>query len=189
MGSADKQKAVGITVTLSSQLIAAALAVLAVEGAFAAYALAERSVRPEFPWVISISALFFVVSIFVAGKGITEARDAGFEGSWDISVGRNKFNWQAICLVLGLLLFAIAAATSGATGKSLTDQHMLDMQTEIRLLATQVEGLEHQSAILAADVSVQRQAIDALSEQLTQLEEEVRSVVDEMRDLGDGANP
>jgi hypothetical protein len=189
MGLVDKRRAVEITVTLSSQLIAAALAMLAVEGALVTYALAERVVHPAFPWVISISFLSFAASIFVAGKGITEARDKGFEGKWHTLIGRNKFNWQAICLLIGLSLFAISAAVSGPTRKTLIDEQLHDMQAEVCGLKTQVEGFEQEFRIIATEVAEQRLAVDSVQEELGELSELVLRVINKIEKESDGVQP
>jgi len=117
MSEDDKKTAVGISVTLSGQLITAALAMVAVEGAFVAFALGNRNVFRGFEWLSGLTAILFILSIFVAGKGITKARNDGFNGAWNLQTTKNHFNWQAILCVLGLVSFFVTLLLSGGPKK------------------------------------------------------------------------
>jgi hypothetical protein len=101
----DKKDAVNIGVTLSTQLIAASLAMIAVVGAFVAFILDKREVRFGFCLVVGGAFLGFVGSIVCGGKGIDTARKEGFIGNWDISKTKKAFGWQANCAFLGIILF------------------------------------------------------------------------------------
>jgi hypothetical protein len=109
----DQRTAAGMTVTLSSQLIAAALGMLALEGAYVAFVLGTRVVAPWFGLIAVVSGSCFIASIFVAGKGITKVRDGGFDGQWSITEGKGLFNSQAILCLLGLALFLFAILWRG----------------------------------------------------------------------------
>jgi multisubunit Na+/H+ antiporter MnhC subunit len=109
----DKRTAVGLSVGLSGQLISAALAMLALEGTYLAYALASREVLIGFEVVSVAAAAAFIWSVLVAGKAVTEARNAGFAGEWKLEAGKDKFNQQAQALVLGLALFVGVLLLSG----------------------------------------------------------------------------
>ena len=131
----DKRAAVEFSVTLSSQLISAALAFLAIEGALIVFVLDKRS--PEFPfYFFSIAAvLSFVASIVFAGLGINENRNKGFNGDWDVAHGKAKFNAQAICGVAGIAFLSVASFVSGSTSDE-------QLHNEVRKINAKIESLE-----------------------------------------------
>src|SRR5215207_6304039 len=129
MNEEDKRAAVAISLNLSTQIIAAALALLAVEGAYAGYALGGRQVKSGFIFACSLSTALVVASIFIAGKGITAARNAGYSGSWDLNVGKNHFNWQAMLCLLALLSFGIALLLSGPSNEDAIKDKVLGLQS------------------------------------------------------------
>lgn len=111
MGMSDQKDAVQIGVTLSSQIISASLAMIAVIGAFATFVLDKREVGNFYYALIFGAFLCFVLSIYFGGKGINRARIDGFEGLWEISVTKKFFNLQATILLVGVILFIISTFT------------------------------------------------------------------------------
>lgn len=109
----DKRNAVQISITLSSQLITAALAMLTVEGAYVAYVLDKRVPEDYFGLVSMLSAIFFILSVFIAGKAITATRNAGFDGNWNLESGKGLFNLQALFNALGLFMLMGVVLLSG----------------------------------------------------------------------------
>ncbi|MDB4926596.1 hypothetical protein [Mucilaginibacter sp.] len=104
----DKKDAVNIGVTLSGQLITAALAMIAVVGTFAAFIIDKRNVGLGYYLIAGGSFLSFVVSIIFGGKGINQARKDGFTGNWNLSNTKKSFNKQSIAAFFGIVLFAIS---------------------------------------------------------------------------------
>jgi hypothetical protein len=130
----DQRAAVGFSITLSSQLIAASMAMLAVEAAYLWYALASRSPRTGFVISAGLAALAILLSIFVAGKGITKARNAGFKGNWDLDAGKEQFNFQAILLLLAILMLFVTFALSGPVRESALERRVDVLTGQIAVL-------------------------------------------------------
>jgi hypothetical protein len=168
MGDEDKRSAVGISVNLSTQLIAAALALLAVEGAYVAYALGDREVQNGFILMHVASVILLVASIFIAGKGITKARDAGYSGFWDLSVGKQNFNWQAICCLLALLSFGIGLLLSGPSKEN-------EMKDEIIQLQSRLLSIQERESTLGEGHNSQEKSIAEIREELARMMQSVKT--------------
>jgi len=164
MADEDKRSAIGFSITLSSQLIAAALAMLAVEGAYVAYALGSREPNTIFVPLASLAAVAFIISVFIAGKAITAARDAGFSGGWSLDAGKSQFNWQALLLLVALGLLGATFLASGRSKESILETKVEGLRNDIQRLETQLKVLpvEHQKA-------------------KQHLEQQIRSLTDELR--------
>ena len=164
MADEDKRIAIGFSITLSSQLIAAALAMLAVEGAYVAYALGARETNTLFVPLASLAATAFILSVFIAGKAITAARDAGFAGAWRLDAGKSHFNWQALLLLVALGMLGATFLASGQSKESILEAKVEGLRTDIQRLETQLKALpvEHQKA-------------------KHQLEQQIRSLTDELQ--------
>lgn len=117
-----KMEAVNIGVTLSTQLISAALTMIAVLGAFATFIMDKREIGIYYYFIVSLSFLFFVVSIFMGGKGIDISRKNGFEGNWNLIASGGYFNYQAISCFVGLFcfIFSIFIGNQNSTSKNNT---------------------------------------------------------------------
>lgn len=139
MCAEDKRTAVNITTNLSSQLIAAALAMLAIEGGVISFVYGQRETEEWFMYLIIIAAAAFVISIFLAGKGITKLRDSGMDGIWDISKGKNYFNWQAISCLAGLCFFFASAFHIGAEKDKGLESRVASLISSIAKLEMQME--------------------------------------------------
>jgi hypothetical protein len=110
----DKKEAVNIGVTLSSQLIAASLSMLAIIAALFVFIVDKRDVSFFFYLLIILSFISFISSVFLGGKGIDTARKKGFDGSWELKCSKDKFNFQAILCLLGVLFFVFSIFCSKA---------------------------------------------------------------------------
>jgi hypothetical protein len=157
----DQKEAVNIGITLSSQLITAALAMIAVIGAFSTYILDKREVGIFFYTTAIVSGISFVASIFFGGKGINKARKNGFNGNWDIAITKVDFNRQALCSIVGLLFFV----TSLFLGKPNADE-INEQLTLLRIKLAKKELLDSANTssinILKNELNKIRTDIDSL---------------------------
>jgi hypothetical protein len=92
LSSEDQRSAANISVTLSGQLIVAALAMLAIEGAVLSFVYSDRKTTYLFSILIIVAAICFIGSIFVSGKGITVLRNKGYDGNWELKSSKDQFN-------------------------------------------------------------------------------------------------
>lgn len=177
----DRRKAVEITITLSGRLVTAALTMLTVEGAFAAYAHAERDVGVGFLLGVILSALSFVLSIVIAGHGITKSRNSGYKGNWDIAVGKNHFNWQAITLIIGLALFAASISVIGAPKEGVIERAVFDMQNQIGHIEAKLEELSADLGEKSEDLDALGSGLEDLRHDLETLQEAISAEIEELR--------
>lgn len=138
----DERAAANISVTLSGQLIAAALAMLAVEVAVLSFVCSNRTTGYWFIGLIIIAAICFISSIFVAGKGITALRNKGYKGKWELASTQNKFNWQAILCLVGLSCFFCSAFFIGSPKVDKLKDDIILINQDIRNLKTEVESIK-----------------------------------------------
>jgi outer membrane murein-binding lipoprotein Lpp len=173
MADEDKRCAVGFSITLSSQLIAAGLAMLAVEGAYVSYALGARATTRAFVPLSLVAGLAFIVSIFVAGKAITQARNAGFDGGWTLEAGRSMFNWQATLLLVALVALAGSFLASGRSREVGLEAKVDTLRADIQRLEDQLTKLpdEHQRSRQQLEQQIQAltQELQAFRQQVLQL--------------------
>ena len=148
MAVEDQRVAVGFSITLSGQLIAAAMATLAVGCAYVSYALGARVVPFYFFLVMGAAGLLIFVSIVRGGKGITKARNAGFNANWDLSEGKKEFNSQALCLASALVLFAVGFSLSGPSKEPRAEQKLEALCQQTEMLRKEIES--HRSLDSAA---------------------------------------
>lgn len=158
----DKKDAVNIGVTLSTQLVAASLAMIAVVGAFAAFILDKREVHWEYSLVVGAAFLGFVASIVCGGKGIDIARKAGYNSSWDITITKKAFGWQANFAFLGIIFF-ICSVFMGEP--KIDDLKSAELSLEKRISASEVRD------------SLLRQAIKQQTAKMGQLQSKLDSLV------------
>ena len=136
MGIEDEREAVKLSVTLSNQLVAAALAMIAVEGAFSVFVIGNRLVSNWFFLFALLTFAFFVASIFVGGKGTSASCSSGFKGKWSLEAGTKRFNLQAIfCLVaLSAFIFTLFLSNPKET----------QFQKDVRALKEDVQSTKDQ---------------------------------------------
>lgn len=143
MNIEDKRAAVGISITLTTQLISAALAMLSVEGAYIVFALGSRNViHPWFELTATLTAISLVMSIYSGGEGATKSRNSGFLGNWDLSNGKNEFNKQALFCCAGIFLFAITLLLSGSSQQSSLEKSVSSLERQIKILDMSVEQIQ-----------------------------------------------
>lgn len=98
-----------IYTTISVQLMQAALTMISVMSAVTVYILENQNVKFYYYIILLISFMFFVLSIFFGGKGLTNLEKGRTSGNW--------FNRQAITAFLEIVLFC----TSMFLGKRKAD--------------------------------------------------------------------
>lgn len=148
MAIEDERAAVGFSVTLSGQLITASMATLTVEGAFVWYAMGSRLTRSGFIVFAGLTAFFIAVSIFMAGKGITKARNSGFNGNWNLREGKKEFNAQAVLLLIALATLAVTFSLSGPSKESALQKTVDELRAQVVLMN---QALEAQPALRASE--------------------------------------
>jgi hypothetical protein len=142
MCAEDKRTAVNITTNLSGRLITAALAMLAIEAGIISFVYVQGETGVWFVPLIIIAAAAFVISIFLARKGITKLRDSGLGGTWDIAEGDNYFNWQAISCLVGLCCFFASAFTIGTEKGRGLENRVASLISSVTRLENQMEKNE-----------------------------------------------
>lgn len=149
----DKRTAVNISVTLSSELIGAALAMIALEGAFVTFVMDDRAgLGIAFYILIALTFIAFVLSIVIGGQGVSKSREEGYEGKWTLQSGKKYFNRQAILCFVGILLFASTLFVSGAPME---------------------EAVVKEFQQLRANLEEQKDSVASISTRLTKLQEEI----------------
>lgn len=159
----DTRAAANITVSLSTQLIAAALAMLAAEGAFIAFVLGNRQVHWHFYLLALLTFLAFAGSIYFGGSGLHATRVAVFDGSWELATGIKSFVGQTLSAIAGILLFVVlfvsglsAPAKDDVADKLTTlnerietlDGRIKTLSTEIKQLREQMESSAPESRVM-----------------------------------------
>lgn len=141
----NAKAAVLISVDLSKQLFTAAVAVLGLEATVAAFVLLNREPGWWFFAAIIASALALLASTYVAGKGITRARNSGYKGNWSLKAGGDHFNRQAILCTVGLVLFFVAVLFFSGHSKSASfEQKLQAAESRNAELAKEVNAIKEQ---------------------------------------------
>ncbi|MCZ6691297.1 MAG: hypothetical protein O7H41_17050 [Planctomycetota bacterium] len=155
--------------------MAAALAMIAVDGAYVSYALGAREPQTGFEWLAALAALSFIASIFVAGRGITSARNAGFEGNWDLEAGRKHFSGQAGLSTIGLVLFLLCLLLSGPAESSTLEHRIIDLEAKAASMESMTVELPAGRTSLSIEVRDLGREIGSLHRELRELIESLRS--------------
>jgi len=149
----SQKTAVSMWSGLSSQLITAALAVIAVEGALITFVL-DKYVSAHWVWIPTfISVALLISSVWMGGKGINAMATKGSDGDWNIDHGAWDFQLQALMCLLGLIFFGMALLSlpllatkkEDAVEKNLIDIKQIlvnqqQMQTQINSLEMKIDG-------------------------------------------------
>jgi hypothetical protein len=114
---------------------------IAVVGAFTTFLVDKRITGPLFWLLIGSCFLCFFTSIFAGGKGVTDARNEGFNGNWTLLAGKGWFNGQAIACIGGLILFGAALLASSKTKEDPTQGALTSMASSIVALTAKVTEL------------------------------------------------
>lgn len=170
----DKKDAVNIGVTLSTQLISAALTMIGVLGAFTAFVIDKRDAGIAYKALTIISFASFVCSIFSGGKGINTARVNGHSGNWDIGATKESFNRQALLTLSGVLFFI---ASAYFTGNEKSDELKVELSEQRRIIDSlkvqyslqrqELGSLRKENVIIAARADSVLRAVTILKRQLT----------------------
>lgn len=143
MSDEDQKSAVGFAINLSGQIVTAALAMLAIQFAYIAFALGNRSVGAGFYITSSLSVIFYVISIFLAGRGIATSYSQGANGNWDIAHGDSLFNFQAYSCLLGIALFFISIFFSYQPKQSVIQEKIVTIDNRIEELSEKMSILNY----------------------------------------------
>jgi len=104
-----KKDAANISVNLGTQLINAALTLMAISAGFFTFILDKKS--PTFTFYIFYGLTFvcFIVSIFFGGTGIDDIKQRGAKSDWETHPknSANWFDYQSIALLAGIVCIAI----------------------------------------------------------------------------------
>jgi hypothetical protein len=123
--SDGKLQAASMKVGISNYVASAALAVIG--GAAALYTYISQTFDPpDAFWILMLAGLVsLVVSIFVGGLGADDATHAVATGNWTTNTSGNRFNYQSMLTLLGLILVLLATwigASSDRRGSSVEDR-------------------------------------------------------------------
>lgn len=129
----DERDAVNMGVSLSSQLLSAAFALMGIIGGFITYILENKN--STFTYITFGGGLFlYACSIYQGSIGITVARNNGFLGSWKLDVSKKYFNRQSTYLVIGTLLLILTIfLTKEGDDLSLQEQKKANLLLEKNL--------------------------------------------------------
>ena len=152
----DRRAAVEIKVSLSSYLISAALTVLGVQVALVTFILDKRDGLMAFGVLSCVGALLLVASMFLGGKGISEAYKQGFSGDWQMTSSQGQFSLQAVLALVGVCCVAFSAFL----GQPQPEPQSNELRVELSILRT---------TIAAADAEHRR-----LSDRVLLLETEIK---------------
>lgn len=86
--------------TISTQIISASLTMITVIGAFALFIIEKREIGFWYYLTTGLAFLSFVISIFLGGKGLS--------GKGINKTPNPYFNWQAITIFIGIILFFVS---------------------------------------------------------------------------------
>ncbi len=140
----DKRAAANITVTLSTQLMAASLAVIAVEGAIYTFVNDKRIPSGWFTVFVILVFFFFLLSIYMGGRGVNKLRKAVFDGTWTIDLVKNEFAWQAFLGVLGIICLFVSLATAGKAKEENMQQDLSNLRQTVEKQQQLLNGFEKQ---------------------------------------------
>lgn len=169
----DLRVAVGFSVTLSGQLVQAAVTLLTVQGAYVAYALASRDTKCGFEVAAGLAFLVFIFSIYFSGKGVTAARNAGFLGAWDLNAGKSYFNLQASLLLAGVVLLIVMIFLSGNSKESDVAKKLEAMSLASSSLDSKIAALSRR---LEEGKTVNTQSLETLRLEVNSLRDSVTAL-------------
>ncbi len=153
-----KKEAVGIGVTLSTQLIASSLTMITVAAAIIVFVVEKREVGIFFYVVAFIAFASFVYSIYQGGKGINVIRENGFEGKWSLTTSKSFFNKQAISSLLGIVVLVTTVFFGSEKNEGLSN----DMKALIKVV-------EYRDALSVYKQDVLKKQIDSLKKELVEV--------------------
>lgn len=163
----DGKAAASMWATLSSQVITAALAVIAVEGAFITYVLDKRLPGFVFYLFIALSAISLIFSILSGGAGINWLTERGEAGSWGLKGGGHYFGQQSLACLAGVVLFFLALLFSGGTKEEAQAKDIKALQDKIQVIESKNRDLSSRLDEIRSngeELKLLEQRIDQLAE-------------------------
>lgn len=157
----SKKDAVNIGVTLSGQLISAALSMLAIVGAIVFFMLDKRIVPWYFYLTIGFGFLAFIVSIFNGAKGIDKVRKDGFQDNWNLSNTKSYFNNQAIFCLIGIIA-SVSSVFIGESKDNVLEKELIDLNITLNkvlenndsIYNSQIESLKEEIKKVRAEIEI-----------------------------------
>jgi hypothetical protein len=165
----NKRTAVEMAVTLSTSLMSASLAIIAIEIGFATFILDKRIIGLWFYVFLCLSFLLFVLSIFFGGKGVDIARKSGHKGNWNLESGKKQFNLQSWSSLAGLFFFFLIIFQ----GEPAEDAYLRELRTMNAGLSKRDSTFVSQLDI-QRDLSQLRAAIDSINANLRRTNHELQ---------------
>ncbi|MFX0137505.1 MAG: hypothetical protein ACFFDN_27960, partial [Candidatus Hodarchaeota archaeon] len=166
MSNKDQRTAVDMSFSLSNRLMAAALAMLTILAAFFAYVIGNREPGIVFFIIAAFTFIFFVGSIFIGGKGISKSYNAGYNGNWNLGIGKPWFKWQAILCLVGLCSFGSTLFFYG----SIKETKIQEFRSQLKI---EVENLQKQYENSLVNIEQQQIEIGRLRKDLRTLKDEI----------------
>jgi hypothetical protein len=126
----NKKTAVEIGINLSTNIIAATLALIAILGGLSTFLVDKKESNTLLYTAIGLiifSFIAFVVSIYQGAKGIDKVRKSVFSGEWSLDISKNRFNLQAIWCFLGILSFIVVLIMCLGNDKKGGDEIQLEI--------------------------------------------------------------
>jgi cell division protein FtsB len=165
-GKEDKKAAIQLWTTVSTQLITATLAMMAVQGAFVTFFFDKRKPTTAFYVLSVVTLILFILSIGFAAKGIGDLAQSGYGGEWKKELAVPRFFQQTVLCLLGLLVFFTSLLFSGPSKES-------ESEKLVRQLQQQVETLKQ-------DETSNKQALEQLRQDYQSLQERVRQQIERL---------
>jgi hypothetical protein len=142
------RQAAGIAVTLSTQLVGAALTMVTLVAAFVTFFLDKRRPGIGFTILALIAVSLFIAGIVIGGKGIANVYREVATGTWEPQHSRRAFNLQAWATILAIG-FAISLAFSGGRQTRDTERAIDSLRSTQQTQSEQLGVLENRTRTLA----------------------------------------
>jgi|SRR5687767_4174798 len=162
----DQRTAVSLWVTLSSQVIAATLALIALQGAFTTFVLDKREPSFSFYLIVVVTFLLFIFSILSGGVGIDKMTVKGSTGTWNLDTGRPYFRRQTVVCLLGVLLFFLSLFFSGSTKAEPQSENVKLLQQQVAAQQTKLDSAFGQLEKLRTELDSSTKDVKNLQTQL-----------------------
>jgi hypothetical protein len=164
----DKRTAVSLWVTLSSQVMGATLALIAVEGAFTTFVLDKRLPPFWFYLLVTATLLLLIVSILNGGVGISKMTKEGSAGNWCLNVGAPYFKRQTFLCLLGVVLFFASLFFSGPTKEESQATEVKTLQEKMQKQELQMNAAQSELQGLRNDLSSTKEEVKGLRQKVEQ---------------------
>lgn len=155
--SEDQRTAAELRTILSSAVITAALAAVAVEAGVATFVFQHRTNLDWFYFVAFLALLALVVSIWAGAYAIGSIVKKGFDEIWSYSIGRRAYNVQAASAILGLILVVISAFL-GDPKKATSSANVQNRLTQIeeRLIRLERADSKLRESLTSTRITIRR---------------------------------